>query len=567
MERFEPPSEMAADLAILGGKVLTLDPENRVVEAVAVRDGRVIKVGSNEDVRRLVGPATRVVDVGGRLVLPGFIDSHEHCIAQGLRADWVNCSSPPMGSIEDIVRALSERASERPEGEWIKGYGFDESKLLERRFPTRHDLDRASTRHPIYLARAGGHNAVANSLALRLAGIGRETPQPRGGNIERDPSGEPTGRLDEIAAMELVRGRIPEPSEEEAVVMMVRSWPEVEERLLSWGLTTIHEAHVKAREAKAYQELLRRGMLRLRVGLMLDGMAPYRGTASSDLSRLGLRTGFGWGDRLRVIGVKLGVDGAMGPRTAALNRPYEDEPENMGIVRVSREALTEEVVRCHEAGIRVCIHAIGDRAIDLALDAIEEALRRRGWEDHRHRIEHAGYVEEPQLRRMRRLGVAVSASIGFCHPIGDSHLEALGRWRMRGYYPMRSFRDHGIVAGGNSDGFGENWALTGIYGCVTRRTMRGEVLCEEEAIPIIDAIRAYTINGAYLEGAEGEKGSIEPGKLADMIVLDRDITSTRPEEILRARVLITIVGGEIVYNRMGEAERGEIKPETGQDAV
>lgn len=547
MEGFELPPEMAADLVLLGGKVLTVDGENRVHEAVAVKNGRILIAGSSEEVKRLVGPSTRVVDLKGRLVLPGFIDSHEHCITLGLQADWVNCSSPPMRSIEDIVRALSEKASSKPEGEWVIGYGFDESKLLERRFPTRYDLDRASTRHPIYLSRAGGHNAVVNSPALRLAGIGRETPQPEGGRIEKDDSGEPTGRLDEVAAMGLVRRRIPEPSQDEAVELMVRSWPEIEKRLLSWGLTTIHEAHVKAREAKAYQELLRRGMLRLRVGLMLDGMEPYGGYATSDLSRQGLRTGFGWGDRLKVIGVKLGVDGAMGPRTAALNKPYENEPENLGIIRVSREAFTEEVVRCHEAGLRVCIHAIGDRAMDLALDALEEAIIRRGRGDLRHRIEHAGYVEEPQLERMKGLGVSVSASIGFCYPIGDSHLEALGRWRMRGYYPMRSFRDHGIIAGGNSDGFGENWALTGIYGCVTRKTMRGEVLCGEEAIPVLDAIRVYTINGAYLEGAEDEKGSIEPGKLADMIILDRDITSGDPEEILRARVVTTIIGGEIVY--------------------
>ncbi|MEM2126714.1 MAG: amidohydrolase family protein [Candidatus Bathyarchaeia archaeon] len=547
MDEFKLPSEVAADLVLLGGKVVTIDPKNRVAEAVAVKNGRIIKVGSDEDVKMLVGPSTKVIDLKGRLVLPGFIDSHEHCITRGLQADWVNCSSPPMKSIEDIVKALSEKASSKPEGEWIIGYGFDESKLEERRFPTRYDLDKASTRHPIYLTRAGGHNAVANSPALRLAGIDRDTPQPEGGRIEKDDSGEPTGRLDEIAAMSLVRRRIPEPSQDEAVEMMVRNWPVIEEMLLSWGLTTIHEAHVKAREARAYQELLRRGLLRLRVGLMLDGMAPYGGYATSDLSRQGLETGFGWEDRLKVIGVKLGVDGAMGPKTAALNKPYENEPENRGIIRVSRESLTEEVIRCHESRLRVCIHAIGDRAIDLALDAIEEALRRRKWEDHRHRIEHAGYVEESQLRRIRDLGVVVSASIGFCYPIGDSHLEALGRWRMKGYYPMRSFRDHGIVAGGNSDGFGENWALTGIYGCVTRRTMGGEVLCGEEAIPAIDAIRVYTINGAYLEGSEREKGSIEPGKLADMIILDRDITSIDPEEILKAKVLTTIIGGEIVY--------------------
>ena len=533
----------------MNGKIITIDPSGTVSEAVAVRDGRILKVGPNTEIKRLVGLRTRIVDLEGRTVLPGFIDSHEHCIKRGLQTDWVDCASPPTETIDDIVEALAAKAAEKAEGEWIIGHWFDESKLQERRFPTRYDLDRASKRHPIYLGRAGGHNAVANSLALRLAGIDGDTPQPQGGRIEKDGSGEPTGRLDELAAMNLVRSRIPAPSPKEAAEIMVRNWPQVEEELLSWGLTTVHEAHIKAPEAHAYQTLLAQEKLRIRVGLMLDGMAPYGGQATSDLSRQGLRTGFGWGDRLRVIGVKLGVDGAMGSHTAALHEPYENEPENRGIVRVTQEELTEETVRCHEAGLRVCIHAIGDRAINMALDAVEEALEREPREGHRHRIEHAGYVEEAQLERMERLGVAVSASIGFCYPIGDSHLEALGVGRMGGYYPMRSFREHGIVAGGNSDGFGSNWAITGIHGCVTRKTQRGETLASEQAVTVMDAVKAYTVNGAYLEGAEGEKGSLEPGKLADMVVLDRDIFNVEPDGIIGTKVLMTIVGGEIVYQR------------------
>ncbi|MBS7619806.1 amidohydrolase, partial [Candidatus Bathyarchaeota archaeon] len=454
-----------------------------------------------------------------------------------------------LNSIDDIIKALAEKAAEKKEGEWIIGTWFDDTKLRENRFPTKHDLDRASTEHPIYLGRAGGHNAVANSLALKIAGISRDTPQPAGSRIEKDESGEPTGRLDELAAMNLVRGKIPSPSPEEATRIMVENWPRLEEELLSWGLTTIHEAHIKAPEALAYQKLLRQGKLRLRVGLMLDGMAPYKGYATSDLSRQGLCTGFGWSDKLRVIGVKLGVDGAMGSKTAYLNEPYEDEPDNVGISRVTLEELTEEIVKCHEAGLRVCIHAIGDRAIDMALDSLEEATKRKDWRDHRHRIEHAGLVWENQLEKMRRLGVHVSASIGFCYPIGDSHLEALGEWRMKGYYPMKSFRKYGIVAGGNSDGFGSNWAITGIYGCVTRKTLKGHILSKEEAIPVIDAIKVYTLNGAYLEGMEKEKGTIEPGKLADMIVLDKDVLTIDPDEIIDLKVLMTIIGGEIVYRR------------------
>lgn len=541
--------ELCADLIVTNCKAYTADPNDTVAEAVAVRDGRILKVGPASEVIGLKGRKTRVLNLDGRLVLPGFIDSHEHCIRKGLQADWVECGSPPMKTIRDIVKALKVKAADKPAGSWVVGNWFDESKLEERRFPTRWDLDEASLDNPIYLGRAGGHNGVANSLALKIAGIGRDTPQPAGGRIEKGVDGEPTGRLDELAAMNMVRSKIPAPSPEESVRIMVRNWPAVEEELLSWGLTTVHEAHIKAPEAAAYQELLVQGKLRMRIGLMLDGMAPYEGYATSDLSRQGLRTGFSWGDRLRIIGVKLGVDGAMGSKTAALSRAYDDEPGNRGIVRVTQQELTEETVRCHQAKLRVCIHAIGDRAIDMALDAVEEALKKRPWEDHRHRIEHVGYAEEKQLKRMKKLGVAVSASIGFCYPIGDSHLRALGEERMKGYYPMRSLAEHGIVAGGNSDGFGESWAITGIYGCVTRRTMGGKILCEEEAISVMDAIKAYTINGAYLEGTEKEKGSFEPGKLADMVVLDRDILTIDPNEIIEAKAMMTIVGGEVVYER------------------
>ena len=544
-----PPEEIGADLILVNGKVVTVDPSGSVAQAVAVKDGRIVKAGTNDEILLLASESARIINLRGRLLLPGFIDSHEHCIRKGMRGDWVDCTSPPIAAIDQLVAALAAKASEKEDGEWVVGYGFDETKLTDRRWPTRHDLDKASSRNPIYLGRAGGHNAVANSIALGIAGITKDTPQPPGGNIEKDETGEPTGRLDEVAAMNMVRDRIPAPTDEEAVEIMVENWSRVEEELLSWGLTTIHEAHIKAPEALAYQKLLKDGRLRLRAGLMLDGMAPYMGHATSDLSRQGLRTGFGWGDKLYVIGVKIGVDGAMGSLTASLTEPYANDPGNYGINRVTQEELTEETVRCPKAHLRTCIHAIGDWAIDIALNAIEEAVKSSEWEDHHHRIEHAGYVRPDQLERMARLGIAVSASIGFCNPIGDSHIDALGQERLKGYYPMRSFKEHGIVAGGNSDGFGRNWAITGIAGCVTRTSMRGQVLDAGQGISVLDAVRAYTINGAYLEGKEDEKGSIEAGKLADFVVLDRDIFAVDPSEIVETRVLMTIVGGEVVYER------------------
>ena len=540
---------MGADLVLVNGKVVTVDEKGAVAEAVAVKDGKIVAAGTTKQVKELANSGTRVIDLEGRLMLPGFIDTHEHCIRRGLQMDWVNCKSPPMRSLGDVIEALRMKAETKQKGEWVVGSGFDESQWEDKRFPNRYDLDKASNEHPIYLGRAGGHNSVANSLALELAGITKDTPQPAGGNIERDGNGEPTGRLDEIAAMDMVRSLIPKPTGFKEVELLAENWPTLEKQYLSWGLTTIHEAHIKAPEAHAYQVLNEEGKLRIRIGLMLDGMTPYNGYATSDLSRQGIRTPFKWSDRLYVVGVKVGTDGAMGSLTAALHEDYSNDPGNKGIIRCTKEDLTDEIVRCHVAGIRTCTHAIGDRAIDMTLDALEEAVNSRPWPDHRHRIEHAGYVLPRQLERIARLKINVSASIGFCYPIGDSHIAALGQDRLCGYYPMKSFRDHGIVAAGNSDGFGDNYALTGIYGCVTRKSRSGNYLCKDEAVPIMDAIKVYTWNAAYLEGSEDLKGSIEPGKHADFVVLDRDITAVDPEEIIETEVLMTIVGGDVVYER------------------
>lgn len=540
---------LSADLILINGKVVTVDKDGTEAEAVAVKNKRVIGVGSTEEIEQYKGKGTKVIDLGGKLLLPGFIDTHEHCIRRGLMTDWVNCKSPPIKSIDDIIKAFKAKAEPKPKGEWVLGSWFDETKLTDKRFPNRYDLDKASTDHPIYLGRAGGHNAVANSLALEIVGINKDTPQPAGANIERDENGVPTGRLDEIGAMNLVRDKIPQSSVEDTINLMVENWPTLEQQYLSWGITTVHEAHIKAPEATAYQRLLKQGKLKMRIGLMLDGMTPYRGHATSDLSRQGIITPFHWSDQLYVIAVKIGIDGAMGSLTAALIEPYDNDPENYGIVRVTQEDLTDELVRCHVAGIRTCTHAIGDRAIDMALESIEAAIKTKPWPDHRHRIEHAGYVLPRQLEKMAELGINISASIGFCHPIGDSHIAALGKKRLCGYYPMKSFRDHGIIAAGNSDGFGESWALTGIYGCHTRRASSGAYLCKDQGIPMLDSVRAYTWNAAYLEGTEDEKGSIEPGKLADFVVLDRDIMTVDPEEILETKVLMTIVGGRKVYEK------------------
>ncbi len=216
---------LAPDLIIINGKVVTVDKNDSLAEAIAVNNGLIIKVGSNQEVKSLASGATEEIDLQGKTIYPGFIDTHEHCIRRGLQLDYVNCRTPPMRSLEQIVVALKEKADSKPDGEWVVGSWFDETQWEDKRFPNRYDLDRASTRHPVYLGRAGGHNSVANSLALELAGVSKDTEQPAGGHIEKDESGIPTGRLDEKAAMDMVRGIIPAPTGEEEIGLLVESWP------------------------------------------------------------------------------------------------------------------------------------------------------------------------------------------------------------------------------------------------------------------------------------------------------------------------------------------------------
>jgi len=546
----ELPEEMYMDLVLLNGKIVTVDSKDTVAQAVAVKGDTIVKVATTREVEKMVGKHTKVIDLNGKVVLPGFIDTHDHTIGRGARSG-AHLDLHDATSMEDMIRKIREVAKKTPEGVWIFGSGFDEASWPEKRFPTRWDIDKATTEHPVYLSPPGGHCWAVNSKVLEMAGITKDTLSPVGGELVKDPeTGEPTGRLNELASR-LVRHVMPALTPAERQSKMVENWPEIENELLSWGVTTICEAHIKAPQVTAYLELLRQGKLNIRVGLMLDGMAPYEGYATDDLARQGLQTGFGWSDKLRIHGVKLGVDGSLGTRTAYLNEPYWGEPDNVGISRVTQAELTDEVTRCHLAGLRVNIHAIGDKAIDMCLEAIEEALKKKPVKDHRHTIEHCGVCGPEQLERMRRLGVLASASIGFCYLVGNRHTVALGPGseRLCRYYPMRSFQEYGIVAGANSDSIGPNWPLAHIYGMVTRKAKNGEELCPAQAISVMDAIRVSTYNGAYLEGLEDKKGSIEPGKLADMVIINKDILTCDPDELKDFKVLTTIVGGEIVYQR------------------
>jgi len=549
----EIPEELAADRILINGNIVTVDPKGSTAEALAVKDGRFLMVGAVDHVLKSRGRHTEVIDFGGKTILPGFIDCHNHVPARPRLVDlhWVR-------SMDELVAMLREKAERTPKGRWVQGGGFNESKLEEKRFPNRYDLDKASTEHPIAIGRVGGHvGNIYNSYALNLAGITRDTPDPKPpAYIERDPeTGEPLGNLRESAEEPLLEMMAAEPPSTNDEVK--EALKETFRRLNAWGITSVQEPGSSGRKVRLYQELSEEGALTIR-NTFLISRRDEEGFWNPEQIRkkieciesLGILPGFG-DDMLRVAGLKLMVDGSMSAANAALYEPYLGQPDNIGIMHEgagTKEEFIEYVKAAHKAGLRLGIHAIGDRAIDIALDGIEAALKAHPREDHRHSIEHCGLPTKEALERMRRLGVTASSSVGFGWELGDQHLSLIGKERMKRYYPHRSFLEHGIKAGANFD-YSVTMAdiMKGIYVMVARRSETGQDLGQNQRISRMDAIKAFTMDAAYLEFEEGIKGSIEPGKLADFVVLDKDILTCSEEEIKDIHVLATYLGGKSIY--------------------
>ena len=534
-----------ADLVLKNGKIVTLNPEDEMVEAVAVKDGIIIGTGPAGEMEPLIDNHSTVIDLAGKTVTPGFVESHCHPSMAGLNICF-EVDVKQAGSIDEIIALLQQKAAQLPRGNWVKGFGYNDQRLKEKRHPTRQDLDRATVEHPIFLGRTDGHLAVANSAALNLAGISKDTADPGGGRLDRDPqTGEPTGVLRELAQT-MVKTLIPPYTVadfKEGILAACR-------QLAAWGITSYHDAAVGREAMTAYQELLTENNLPLRVGMMIPGIAllEFPGYLE-ELKALGIRAGFG-NDRLRIYGTKFMCDGSMSGWTAALYEPYANEPDELGITVVPEDVLTAGIVEAHKAGLRPVTHAIGDRAIDIVLDAIELALKERPDPDHRMSVEHCSIPTAGAIERMKQLGVLPSSSVGFIYELGPAHLLGLGPERMKNYFPHKTYLEKGIISVGNSDWFVTSGNIAQqIYSVVTRTSYTGEVVGAHQAIPVEEALRLYTINGAYAAFEENIKGSIEAGKHADFAVLDRDILSIPAEEIKEMQVEMTIVGGKIVFQR------------------
>jgi len=546
-----PAPVLEVDTVYLNGQIVTMDAEARTVEALAVRGDEIVGVGSSTEIGLMAGPGTRVVDLEGRTMTPGFYAPHDHFPWAGaIAVTTVNLNSPPMGPVQNIdglVDALREKAAETPAGDWIQGWGYDDTLIEDQRHPNRHDLDRVSTEHPIYISHTSGHLGVANTMALGMARITADTQPPPGGVIRHEAdTGEPDGVLEETAAW-MVMGIVPPATVEQKLEGFRRAVQIYVEQ----GVTTTVITGGTAENVIDLQMARREGLLSLRVVTMVSKAAPG---FPSPAEAGGFVSGFG-DNRLKLGGIKIVQDGSnqgfTGYFTEPYHTPFNGDPEWRGYPARSREDLTAMVKGLHRAGYQIAIHGNGDAAIDDIIHAFREAQRDFPREDARHRIEHCQMVRKDQLDEIAELGITPSFFVGHVFYWGDRHRDIfMGPERASGISPLKSSIDRGIRFTVHDDTpVTPVDPLQLIWVSVNRRTRSDQVLGPEEQVSPLEAMRAMTIDAAWQNFEEDIKGSIEPGKLADLVILSDNPLTVDPLAIREIQVVETIVGGETVYLR------------------
>lgn len=534
---------MLTNQIFFNGKILTMDHKATEATAFGIIGDRFCTVGSDTEIRKYASKGTKVVDLGGKTVVPGFIESHSHLSLYAINMFRVDCSASSHPNIESIKARINDTASTMEPGKWIEGWGYDDTLIPDRRHLTRPDLDQAAPEHPVLVQHVSGHLAYANSLALNIAGISPDTPQPAGGEIHQDETRVPTGLLKELAAINLVKQHIPPCSVNQIKEAIIRAVAYYHRN----GITSTHDAAVgysgEMREVvEAYRALEAEGRLRIRVYLTIVSDRYDR------LLELGLGTGFG-SDFLRLGGAKLFQDGSIQAFTAALSRPYYTQPDHMGELIQSQAVFEGQVAKFHAAGLQIVVHANGDRAIESVIKALEKIAAVSPVSDRRPMIIHCQTPSDQQIQRMQALGVVASYFVNHVYYWGDRHLALfLGPERAHRIDPLRSSLKQGLTFTLHSDlPVTPVDPLFSIHCAVNRTTREGKVLGPEERVSALDALRAYTTTAAYCSFEENKKGSIEAGKLADFVVLSDNPLTVAPDQIKNIKVLQTVVGGNLVY--------------------
>jgi hypothetical protein len=531
----------SADLVVLHGRVWTVDTAHPQAEALAIHGSRIIAVGSDADIAKWIGPGTKQIDAQGKSVLPGFIDAHVHFTSGGGEISGVHLRDA--ATPQEFARRIGEHAKKLPKGEWMLGGTWDHELWGGTPLPSHDWVDALTPDTPVFVARYDGHMAMANGVALRLAGITRDTKDPPGGTIVRDKDGNPTGLMKD-AAMDLVYRAMP-PTSEEKLLRMARAGMNEARR---FGVTSIHDIS-STEDVRAYQVLAARGELTLRI-YCITPLPQWEAPATA-----GLRAGFG-NDWIHLGALKGFADGSLGSTTALFEQPFTDAPQTSGLpnaMMLPEGNMLKMALGADKAGLQIAVHAIGDKANRIMLDVYTDVAKQNGPRDNRRwRIEHAQHLRPEDFARFAQLGVI--ASVQPYHAIDDGRWaeKRIGHERCKTTYAFRTFLDHGVRLA-----FGSDWTvaplnpLLGLYAAVTRATLDGKNpggWFPEQKLTLKEAIEAYTLGSAYAEFGEKTKGSLTPGKLADVVILDADLFSIAPEKIKDATVRYTVVGGKIVYD-------------------
>ncbi len=555
---------MVSDLVLVNGKIVTVDENESVAQAVAVKFGKILAVGSNNEIEALTNKDTKIIDLKGRTVIPGLIESHCHPTGGALNhvIPAINASyEAGVRSIVDIQSRIAERVKTTPKGEWINVRQEDDSKLAEKRHPNRWDLDKVAPDHPVMVTTVGGHFGIVNSKALSIADVTKDSPDPqvgdltrvgtrlgRAGRYEKDPeTGEPTGWIYE-GASQFIK------PVSEAETATVDQWMEgikwMGEQFAAVGLTCAFDGGIRYPDCiTALQKLRNSGNLPIRMRL------DVRYEIMDHFLALGIGSHQGFGDdMLKLNGLKITADGACSGRTAWVAESYLHRPGYYGDPAITREDLNKYVMKGYEKGYRFHCHSNGEQAINLFLDALEEAQAKYPREDPRDRVIHCTVVTPEILERIKKLGALPTTFATYIYYHGDKLLPAFGADRAERMFAFRWYLDAGIKAAAHSDGPGPSPIppLMGIHGMVNRKTAKGKPFGPSQKVSVMEAIKLYTINAAYHSYEEDVLGSIEPGKYADMVVLGKDILTVPTEEIIDIPIDMTFVGGKIVYEKGGK---------------
>ncbi|MCI9466752.1 MAG: amidohydrolase [Ruminiclostridium sp.] len=527
-----------ADTIFTGGTILTMDPSYPRAQAVAVRGEHIIAVGERAEVEALAGPGTKLVHIDGKTMIPGFHDAHSHLLQYGLELATVDLTPEVCPSIQVMKRLIAQRAAQVKPGEWVRGWGWDESRMEEGRMPTADDLSQAAPNNPVMITRTCYHMVVANRMALELGGVTNNTPNPQGGCIVRDAQGVATGLLQDDA-QNFVKAVIPPPEKAELKTALALA----SKVYNSCGITSTCDGSTLLEirgEIPAWCESSQDGTLLVRTTAL---MSP---NISDQIRAMGMTSNFG-NDMFRFGCVKFFMDGSLGGMTACMTKPYLIPPYGKGLVYMEQEELNEKIKSAHDTGYQISVHGIGDHTLDMILTAFEQAQAANPRRNHRHRIEHASMSYPPLLKRMKKLELDINMNPAFLYFLGKAHVAAIAD-EVAHEFPLRSCFEMGIPVSIGSDCPVEHChPKYGIYAATSRRTIAGQDCGRKECITMAQALYAFTMAGAHHSFEEHKKGSIIPGKLADFAVLDRNPLETQPEEILDMKVLMTVLGGQVVY--------------------